>query len=199
MIPVLPSEIADKLDDATPASDAASDVEVKRFFAEHTAASRPEILTGWVKALENHFTRGESRHGSTVSVLAGALKEARAGYYSAQDALDELGVMFHDAVAKPPTSSKQNAARNGEVAASELRGIVAWAVGQANAADLDDLRDRVEREMHDNTAWVFSANGHGPASSIGPAPPTPPKLAAGVLSVEHLEQDFWDPDELRQI
>ena len=105
MIPVLPDEIAEKLDDATPASDAASDAEVNAFLAEHTEASRPEILAGWMKALGNHFAAHASRHGSTVPVLVGAMKEARAGYFPAQDAVDTIRPMFLEEVAKPPASS----------------------------------------------------------------------------------------------
>jgi hypothetical protein len=86
VIPVLPDKIADRFDDATPASDAASDAEINGFLGRHLDASRLEILDGWTKALENHFADGASRHGSTVTVLTGALKEARAGYFTATTA-----------------------------------------------------------------------------------------------------------------
>ena len=89
------------------------------FLAEHTEATRPGILAGWVTALSNHFADHASRHDSTVSVLVGAMKEARAGYFSAQTAVDTIRPMFLEEVAKPPASGKQNAARNGKVAASE--------------------------------------------------------------------------------
>jgi hypothetical protein len=196
VIPVLPDEIADLLDDATPACDAASDAEVDAFLATHTDESRPAILAGWTKALGKHFSDGASRHQSTVSVLVGAMKEARAGYYPAQDAAKAIQTLFLDAVAKPPTSGKQGAARNGKVAASEFYGILAWAVAQANAADLAEVRERADKQMPDNTSWMTNGQA-APAATVGPAPVA--QKHRSVLSVEHLEQDFWDPDELRQI
>jgi hypothetical protein len=158
-VPVLPDEVASQLDNATPACDAASDVEIAAFAARHTAASRPGLLDGWKKALGNHFAMHSSRHQSTVTVLVGALKEARAGYLSAQVAVDAIGPLFVAEVGKPPGSKHQNAARNGTVAASEFRGILAWAVGQANAADLDEVRARVDAQMPDNNAWMYNVNG----------------------------------------
>ena len=62
MIPVLPDEIADLLDDATPAGDAAPTPRWPRSSPSTPTASRPEILAGWVKALDNHFAADASRH-----------------------------------------------------------------------------------------------------------------------------------------
>jgi hypothetical protein len=72
-------DIADMLDDATPASDAASDVTVTAFIEQHTAASRPELINGWKSALSKRIDAGESRHDSAVKVTVGAMKEACAG------------------------------------------------------------------------------------------------------------------------
>ena len=132
MIPVLPDEIAEKLDDASPASDAASDAVVESFLLdEHTEGSRPEILAGWVKALNKRFAAHESRHDATVTVLTGAMKEARAGYFPARAAYDTIRPPFIAEVAKPPASKRQHAARNGKVASQEFYGILAWSIGQA--------------------------------------------------------------------
>ena len=150
MIPVLPDAIAEKFNDASPAEDSASDAEVDAFLAAHTTGARPEVLNGFKKALTDKFAAKLSRHGSTMRVLVGAMKEARAGYYPAMTAYDTIRPMFLEAVAKPPASSHQDAARNGEVAGSEFDGILAWAVGQANAADLDEVRARVEEKMPGN-------------------------------------------------
>jgi hypothetical protein len=153
-IPALADEIAEQLDDATPASDAASDATVAAFIANHQQATRPVILRGWTSALRKRIAEGESRHAAAVTVVTGALKEARAGHYSAQVAVAELRPMFLDAVAKPPASGKQGASRNGHVAVSEWDGIVAWAVGQANGADLETIRVRTAEKMPNNVAWI---------------------------------------------
>jgi hypothetical protein len=160
-VPLLPDEIAELLDDASPAEDAATDTAVEAFLGEHIEASRPGILAGMVSALRIHFEDGESRHQSTVSVLTGAMKEARAGYYSAQHAVDSIKSMFLAEVAKPPISDKQGAARIGAVAESEFNGILAWGIGQANGADPDEIRARSDEKMPDKVKFVDNLAGEG--------------------------------------
>jgi putative DNA primase/helicase len=162
-VSVLPDEIAGMLADASPATDAATDEMVATFIAEHTEQVQPTVLTGLVSSLRTRIDAGQSRHDSAVTVVVGAMKEARAGYYPAQTALDTLRPMFLEAVSKPPSSSSQNAPRTGRIAESEFAGILAWAVGQALAADLDEIRKRVDEKMPDatggNTAgWLSDAN-----------------------------------------
>lgn len=146
-IPILPDDIAELLDEANPAADAASDTVVARFIATHTEATRPQILAGWVKALQNHFETG-SRHNGTVSVLAGAFKEVRCGYLSAQTVIDTLKPIFITAATRPPVGGERQRTK-GE-ACGEWNGIVAWAVAQALAADLDQVRARTDEKMPDN-------------------------------------------------
>jgi RecA-family ATPase len=150
--PVLPDEIAEQLDDTTPAEDAASDTAVKVFLAEHTSATRPTILAGWRNALQTHFETG-SRHNGAVSVLTGALKEARAGFFPATAAVELLRPMFITAAVRPPTGGERQ--RNEAVALDEWQGILAWAVAQAKAADLREVLDRTEAKMPPGaTDWV---------------------------------------------
>ena len=75
-MPVLPDELAGLLDDASPASDAATDAQVLAFIAAHTEAARPGLLNGWISALRTKFETG-SRHEGAVSVTVGALKEVQ--------------------------------------------------------------------------------------------------------------------------
>jgi bifunctional DNA primase/polymerase-like protein/AAA domain-containing protein len=142
-LPPLPEELAELLSDASPAHDAATDAAVRAFIAEHTARTEPGALRGLLSALRRKFEAGESRHMSTLSVTTGAMKEARAGLYTPREAIDAVWPMFLDAVTKPPASGKQGAARDHTEASSEFGGITAWAVGQALAADPDEIRDRV--------------------------------------------------------
>lgn len=148
-VPVLPEELAELLEDASPAADAATDGAVSAFIAEHQTSTRANVLQGLVSALGKRYAAGESRHQSTVSTLTGAMKEARIGLYTAQEAIDVIRPMFIDAVTKPPTSGKQGPARSEHEAESEFGGILAWAIGQALGTDLDEIRARVEEKMPD--------------------------------------------------
>jgi len=143
----LPEALADALDDATASVDAASDAAVSAFLAAHRKAQRPTLVHGWRSALEKRIAAGESRHGAAISVVAGAMKEARAGLISAPAALEVLRPIFLEAVSKPPTSTKQGQSRRGTQAASEWAGIVAWAVGQALASNLDEVHARANDRM----------------------------------------------------
>jgi hypothetical protein len=132
-VPELPAELAELLTDAQPAEDAATDAEVAAFLAAHTRNSRPWLLTGVLSSFKAKTGAGESRHETAVGVTVWAAKEARAGFYPAAVAFDGIGALFGQAL-------------NGDrPAASEYAGIIAWAVGQANGADLDEVRRIAER------------------------------------------------------
>ena len=124
----------------------ASDAEVAAFVAEYQRAERPEILQGLVKALTKHFAEGP-RHDGAVSVVTGALKEARAGYFSARAALDTLRPMFLSAATRPPTGKERQ--RSEGQALDEWNDIVMWAVREARVADLDEVHRRVAEKMPD--------------------------------------------------
>ncbi len=143
-VPVLPNELAELLYDAVPGEDAATDAQVAAFLAEHTSATRPSILNGWISALNTRFEAG-SRHNAAVSVTVGALKEAAAGYLNARTVVETLGAMFVAAATRPPTGGERQ--RTEQAAADEYRAIVAWAVGQAMAADPEETRARTEDKM----------------------------------------------------
>lgn len=147
-VPELPDEISALLGDASPASDVAAGEQVAAFLAEHTDATRPAILKGWAKALQAKFETG-SRHTGAVSVTVGALKEARAGFFSAQVVVDVLGRMFIEAATRSPTGGEHQ--RTEAAACAEYAGIVAWAVSQANSADLEEVRRRTEERMPEVT------------------------------------------------
>ena len=144
----VPDTVGDLLGDAADSEDAATDAEVEAFLAAHTGNTRPELLPGWVTTYRRKIEAGESRHDRMVRVAAGVMKEARAGYIPAQLAADTLHSVFCEAVAQPPMAgTQQRAARNGAQARAEYAGILAWAVAQAHAADLDEIRRRVAEKM----------------------------------------------------
>jgi hypothetical protein len=138
----LPGDIAALLPDAADATDAATDAQVTTFLAEHTTASRPELVNVWCSMFAKDVDAGASRHLSMNSKLTGAMKEARAGLIDANAAADTLEAMFLTAVAREP-KGKQGNARSGAFARNEWAGLLSWAVAQALVADLDEVRARV--------------------------------------------------------
>lgn len=144
LAPLLDAKLAELLDDATAAADAATDATVAEFIDRHTAGARPDALNGLRAALAERIDDGQSVHVSTVSVVAGALKEAAAGLYPARHALDTLKPLFINAVAH---GGSTGTVRVGTVAESEWDGIVAWGVGQALAADPAETVARVAKKM----------------------------------------------------
>ena len=147
-LPVLPGAIGELLPDAGDATDAASDAEVAAFLGAHTGTDRPELAGGWVTIFKAKVAAGESRHERMVKVATGAMKEARTGYFPARHAAELLLVAFVEAVGNDPIpGSQQRAARKGGMAASEWAGILAWAVAQAQDADLAAVRARVAEKM----------------------------------------------------
>lgn len=143
-VPPLPADIDELLPEGKPGEDAASDEEVRVFVAKHTTASRPVVLDGRLKGYRESLAAGKGRHDTTVPNLAGAMEEARAGFFSAQAAVDALWPIFLEAVIVGPR------ARNEDRARGEFAGILSWAVAQALAADLEAVRARVNGAMPDH-------------------------------------------------
>jgi hypothetical protein len=150
-VPVLPDEIAGLLDDALASEDAATDTEVAAFTAEHVKGTRPRLLAGPVSQFRTRTGTGESRHESAVAATVWAAKEARAGYYPASLAFTAIGVLFRQSLNGTP----------GRSPAEEYQAIIAWAVGQARAADLEEVRRIAER----NDARTFTP-GDTPLSRL---------------------------------
>jgi P4 family phage/plasmid primase-like protien len=160
-IPELPPHLADRLPDAEPADTAATDEQVCAFLTAHVTAESSSKINGWIRAFANHCEQG-SRHNGMVSVLAGALKEAAAGYFPAQLAVDTLRAMFLDAATRAPTGGEKQ--RSAGEAEREFSGILSWAVAQASTADLDRVRERTAAKMPDTIL------GLAPVTPINSAP-----------------------------
>ena len=76
--------------------------------------------------------------------------------------------MFIAAATRPPTGGEHQ--RTEREACDEYRSIVAWAVGQALGADLDEVRARSEEKMFDNHAWMWRIPATGIGIESKPAP-----------------------------
>lgn len=165
-VPTLPDELAALLPNGADAESTVSDATAKAFLVAHNGNERPELLEGHLNRLRNQFAAGESRHASTVSPLAGAMKEAAAGYYPAETAAAAIRALFVAEVGKPPASLKQSAPRVGGAAAEEFRGLLCWAVAQALAADVAEVRARVEDKVPDRMAWMNEIAPPAPAGAV---------------------------------
>jgi hypothetical protein len=171
-VPILPGYLADQLDDALDAADAATDADVAAFLATRTSGSRPDLLDVHADAFRRAVEAGESRHHTMVGHLAGAMKEAAAGLLDAGLSADTLQGVFLTAVAAPPTGKKQGAARSGAVARNEWRGLLAWAVAQAKAADPNVVRKRVAEKVPEGLGWDGPSAGDVAPDNDQPADPT---------------------------
>jgi Protein of unknown function (DUF3631)/Bifunctional DNA primase/polymerase, N-terminal len=192
LVPELPATIADMLDDASPAEDAASDAVVQAFIKQHTSANSADMMDKLITALRNKIDAGESRHGAAVSAVAGAMKEARAGYYSAEAVLAEMRKIFVNAVQQEPKTDKQGAKRTKAQAESEWRGIVAWGVGQANGHLLAEVCTPVPGDAEPvNGAKLLDAVSKFLARFV--AYPSDHALVAHTLWIAHTWlMDCWD-------
>lgn len=164
-VPVLTDRLAAALPDGTPGEDAATPAAVTAFLSEHTSASRPELTDVWLHIFANETAAGASRHDSMVSKLTGAMKEARAGFISAEVANARLRQAFLAAVADP---THKGETRTGSRAEGEWAGLLAWAVSQAQAADLEDVRRRVAEHAPQPLSALLPA----PSDPIGVDPET---------------------------
>lgn len=147
VVPVLPDELATELPDSAEAVDAATDAEVREFRERHIEARAPCLLSAVLKGFQRELRNGGSRHDAMVTAACWAARESRAGAYSATVAFHRLSAAFVEALATPRSGSSRTATRS--MARHEFAGIAAWAVAQANAADIDDVRRKIEQRIPD--------------------------------------------------
>ncbi|GGK64064.1 AAA family ATPase [Ornithinimicrobium pekingense] len=145
-VPVLPAYLAEQLPDAMQAAEAATDVQVTAFLDAHTGATRPDLIKVHAQSFQRRVDAGESRHHTMAGHLAGAMKDAAAGYVDARAAADTLQSLFLSALARPPVG-KQGASRTGPTAHNEWYGLLSWAVAQATATDPETHHARVAEKV----------------------------------------------------
>ncbi|MGO9284830.1 MAG: AAA family ATPase [Mycobacterium sp.] len=137
VIPVLPGEIAELLDDCSPAEDAATDAQIRAFLKAHRRATHPGLVKGPATQLTARIAAGKSRHEATLSAAVWAMEEAAAGIYTADSARAAIKEVFIGALGCQRTPDDRVV--TGRPAQDEWHGILAWAVGQANAKTADEL------------------------------------------------------------
>lgn len=184
-VPELPSSIANLLGDSTQPLDVATDAAIRAFIGLHDHGTDLDKLRTLTATYKKYVKAGDSRHQRAVSILAGALKEAAAGYYPAATAEQQIREAFLDAVAHPG-HGQQGTPRTGPQAIEEWRGILAWAVAQAGHADILDTIERAEDHGARDLASLIDTR---------PTPPTVTGTDGDGAELEHDDEAGQDDAE----
>lgn len=173
-VPPIPEYLAEALPDSTNPDATATDAEIDKFLATHTETTKPEALTGLTKALTAKLAAGHSCHMSTLGVLTDAMAEAAAGYYDARTATRTLYPLYRDTVTAGTSTGRILTKTE---AKQSYTGIIAWAIGQAEAGAAK-ARERVGEKYRDNVTEITAED------ILAPVPVTAP--------LETLEGHFWE-------
>ena len=177
-LPGLPDYIDEALPNSTTPEATATDAEIEKFLNTHTEATKPEMLAGLVTTLTGKLSAGHSCHMSTLGILVDAMGEAAAGYYDARTATRELWAVYH---ATATTGTSTGRVLTNSKAASDYRGIVAWAVGQAETG-AQKARERIGARFTEATTIEVTAE-----DIAAPVEVTAP--------LEAIEEQFWTSRE----
>lgn len=167
--PVLQAEIADLLPDAGETNDAVTDVELTAFLTGHTRADRPELLKAVTNALTTTVAEGKSRHEAARDCACWAMREAACGLYPALEAATALRDVYIETRKNDRTGGRAGVGE--QTARDEFRSICAWAIGQVDGENLQELRAKINARAPDNYSLIGDINTNGDSSA--PASPTP--------------------------
>jgi Bifunctional DNA primase/polymerase, N-terminal/Protein of unknown function (DUF3987) len=173
LVPPTPDYITDALPESTNPEDTATDTQIKQFLASHTETLKPEALAGLVNTLRTKLAGGHSCHMSTLGVLTDAMAEAAAGYYDARTATRQLYPPYLETVT---TGTSTGRVLTKTEAKHSYTGIVAWAIGQAEA-NTDKARARIGTKYQESVIEIDAAD-----INRQPDPVTP---------LETIEAGFW--------
>ena len=179
LVPTIPDYLAEALPETSTPEDTATDAQVKHFLDTHTETTKPEALNGLITALKNKLAQGHSCHMSTLGVLTDAMGEAAAGYYSARQAARELYQPYLTTITTGTSTGRILTKRE---AAASYKGIVAWAIGQAEAG-AGKARERIAAKYSDTLTEVSP-------EEILVDPPADP-----ASPLEAIEGHFWESRE----
>jgi len=141
-VPVLPADLANALPDYTGKIGSASNKAVQAFLAAHISQSDKLLLRAVIDKFRLEAKNG--RHEALVAHLAQAMREAAMGFYSAQNAVDELRIEWNRVMVGEANFRK----------VSEFESVLSWAVGAALdlLGDPDKLASRkldIEKRIAD--------------------------------------------------
>ncbi|WP_158037551.1 bifunctional DNA primase/polymerase [Gordonia sp. CNJ-863] len=126
--------------EAPPLTDAEFDAFVSAH--EHNRNDRPAALDGVLTAFENEVCDGGSSHEALVRALPWAFREVRAGLYPATEVIARLQDAFLDSFGW----IGRNLDGRDRPASNEFLRTAVWAAAQAQLADPDETRARVDRD-----------------------------------------------------
>ena len=173
VLPGVPDYIAEALPDSITPESTATDAEIEKFLNSHTESTKPEALAGLVSALTAKLADRQSCHMSTLGILTDAMAEAAAGFYDARTATREL---FMPYAMTATTGTSTGRVLTKREAAASYKGIVAWAIGQAEAG-AQKARERIGDKYGETVIEI------APEEILGPPP-----IAA---ELETIEDQFW--------
>ena len=204
--PPLPGDLAALLTGAGDTVDTARDADIRAFCQRHTEQKAPQMLTAVIDGFRRDVSEGGSRHDAAVTAACWAAREARVGTYGAGSAFQWLRGEFVAAMTGPRRGSDRVLPETD--ARSEFAGIVAWAVAQANAADLAEIRRAIEcrvlnyempgakwaanHDRENGTDQCKDGTRGSNGSGAGAQPAETPHAVMAEPPLTCLPQEFWD-------
>lgn len=164
---------------------------LRSFCREHTTSRHPSKLDGPLTSFRTRVSEGESRHGAMMSVLGWAVREARAGDYSADQAVEALRGVWDKSF-----SPAQGRAPH----AQEFDNMVRWAAAQPDAREVADeiwamspVMGQIKRFANDHGVGPFGMLGLGIVRALLSVPayvclpdtvgtPAPPNLFLAIVA-----------------
>jgi Bifunctional DNA primase/polymerase, N-terminal/AAA domain len=150
--PVLPDEVATLLPDAGEVKDAVTDEELTAFLKAHVGSDRPTLLVAVTNAFTSTVAEGKSRHDAARDCTCWAMREAACGFYPALEAADTLRDLYVEARRIDRTGGRDGVGEH--VARDEFQALCAWAVGQVDGENLDELRAKINQRAPDTNARI---------------------------------------------
>lgn len=181
-VPVLPPELAELLPDATDATDAATDADLDRFVAAHTAAAKPGFVKGPLSKFDAAHKAGTSRHDALIDAACWAAREAMVGLFPAAEAFHILRAAFVTAAASSRDGKERVLSQSR--ARAEANAAIAWAVAQARHEGVAAILERVRKRLPD----------YSPPPAASDTPPA--DLLDGLLEQLRTWQDLPDTSHI---
>ncbi|MDQ0822793.1 hypothetical protein QFZ79_000533 [Arthrobacter sp. V4I6] len=173
------------------ANEPLSPAHLTTFCREHTTSKHPGKIDGPVTSFRTRVGEGESRHGAMVAVLGWAVREVRAGDYSADQAVDALREAWDKAFSPAQGRTPH---------AQEFDNMVRWAAAQPDAREVADeiwamsvVMGLIKRFANDHGVGPFGMLGLGIIRALLAVPayvclpdtvgtPAPPNLHLAIVA-----------------
>lgn len=141
-IPLRPDYLAEVLPKAGEVDDSLTDSEVQKCFASWSKGADTSMLKPVIESFNKEIEDGGSHHEAMVTALCWAMREARAGFYTAKTASSRLKRVY-----KASFERRNEPADRGRLKRldSEWAGLLAWCCAQARRADVKETQAEVNK------------------------------------------------------